>query len=49
MSEYRRKQAWEAGVKAQRAGKPPSACKRPRGTIFYDDWHDGYRWAEQSA
>lgn len=42
MSQYRRKQAWEAGVKAAREGKPATACNRQRGTIFYDDWHDAY-------
>jgi hypothetical protein len=42
MSEYRRKQAYDAGRKAALGGKPRSSCKRQQGTIFYDDWNDGY-------
>ena len=42
MSEYRRRQAYQAGRKAAEQGKPRSACNRERGTIFFDDWQDGY-------
>ena len=42
MTEHRRKQAWDAGAKAAREGKPRTACNRQRGTIFFDDWQDGY-------
>lgn len=49
MSEYQRIQASNAGMKAFREGKSSSACDRPRGTIFYDDWQDGYAAAEQST
>lgn len=47
MSDYRRNLAWKAGRKAQRTGKSPETCNRQPGTIFFDDWHDGYRAAEQ--
>jgi hypothetical protein len=46
MSEYRRQLAWKAGAKAWRDGKPKSSCTRQRGTIFWDDWHDGFEHAE---
>ena len=46
MSEYRRIQASKAGAKAHAAGKPRSSCNRQRGTIFYDDWQDGYSASE---
>lgn len=47
MSEYRRQQAWTAGKKAALAGKSRETCKRVRGTIFFDDWHDGYNSGER--
>lgn len=42
VSEYRRRQAWFAGRKAAEANKPKTACNRQRGTIYYDDWMDGW-------
>ena len=42
VSDYRRNQAWKAGNKAAKAGKPRSTNNRQRGTIYYDDWCDGY-------
>ncbi len=44
MSEYQRMLAYEAGKKAALAGKPETANNRERGTIFFDDWYDG--WAD---
>lgn len=49
MSDYRRQQAWTAGKKAALAGKPRSSCNRQRGTIFFDDWMDGFGEGEEAA
>lgn len=49
MSDYHRRKAWQAGNKAFRDGLPRSACTRPQGTIYYDDWHDGYNDAEREG
>lgn len=49
VSEYRRNQAWNAGAKARREGKPEAANNRQPGTIYYDDWHDGYEYERQIA
>lgn len=49
MSEYRRIQAYQAGRKAALAGKRVEVCNRQRGTIFYDDWHDGFWDGEREA
>ena len=46
MANNRRHEAWAAGQKAALDGKPESSCRRRPGTIFYDDWHDGY-WSVQ--
>ncbi len=43
-SDYRRQQAFAAGKKAALAGKPDTANNRQRGTIYFDDWADG--WGE---
>lgn len=40
--DHRCRLAWRAGVKAAEAGKPMSSNNRPIGTVFYDDWCDGY-------
>jgi hypothetical protein len=48
MSEYLRRLAFKAGEKAARQGRPGSVCNRQRGTIFFDDWHDGYEQALNS-
>jgi hypothetical protein len=45
VSEYRRGQAFAAGRKAATEGKPRTACNRQCGTIYYDDWMDGYEEA----
>tara|TARA_Y100000114_G_scaffold153717_2_gene174266 strand:- start:28690 stop:28878 length:189 start_codon:yes stop_codon:yes gene_type:complete len=42
VSDYRRQQAWVAGNKAGKAGLPSDRNNRQRGTIFYDDWADGW-------
>lgn len=42
MSDYRRSLAWKAGRKAAIAGKSENANNRQSGTIFYDDWCDGW-------
>lgn len=44
MSEHRRRLAFKAGKKAALNGKPETENNRQRGTIFFDDWYDG--WAE---
>ena len=48
MSDYRRMQAAKAGYKAALEGRPRSVCNRQRGTIFFDDWHDGYNEGERA-
>ena len=42
MSDFRREQAWRAGAKASSEGKPETANSRQKGTVFYDDWWDGW-------
>lgn len=42
ISEYRRGLAWKAGQKARSADKGRETCNRERGTIYYDDWQDGW-------
>jgi len=42
ISEYRCEQAWNAGVKAALAEKKRSSNNRQPGTVYYDDWADGY-------
>ena len=49
MSDYRREQAWKAGYKAARDGKSRETCNRRQGTIFWDDWHDGYNDGEREG
>lgn len=49
MSDHRREKAWQAGKKAGMAGKPATANNRQQGTIFYDDWHDGWLEGRRSA
>ena len=45
VSDRRRNLAWLAGERAARQGKPASSCDRIRGTIYYDDWMDGFEHA----
>lgn len=42
MNDYRRGQAYLSGTKAARRGKPETANNRERGTIYFDDWWDGW-------
>lgn len=42
ISDYRRELAFKAGKKAGQSGKPETANKRQRGTIYFDDWWDGW-------
>jgi hypothetical protein len=42
MSEYRRLLAYRAGRKAALNRRDRSTCKRTPGTIYFDDWHDGF-------
>ena len=42
ISYYRCRLAYEAGVKARQKGKPRSANNREPGTVYYDDWGDGW-------
>lgn len=48
VSEYRRSLAFKAGAKAAREMKPKGVCNREQGTIYYDDWHDGYNEVENA-
>lgn len=47
MSDYRRNQAWQAGRKAAQQGKPLGANPRQRGTIYFDDWDDGWLYGHR--
>lgn len=47
MSEYRRGLAYTAGKKAALAGKLRTANNRQPGTIFHDDWGDGFDEGER--
>lgn len=49
MSDYRRQQAYEAGQNAGQKGLSEAACTRQRGTIYFDDWHDGYQEGQRTA
>lgn len=49
MTEYRRRLAFKAGRKAALIGRQRTANNRERGTIFYDDWSDGYDDGEREA
>jgi hypothetical protein len=49
VSEYRARQAANAGAKAFRDGKPRSANNRPHGTYWRDCWNDGFDHAENEA
>lgn len=49
ISDYRRGLAWKAGHKAARAGNTATANNRQRGTIYYDDWADGWREGDLAA
>jgi hypothetical protein len=49
MSDYRREQAWQAGKKAALAGEAETANNRERGTIFFDDWADGWNEGRSQA
>ena len=42
VSDHRRNLAWLAGDRAARQGKSRETCTRMPGTIYFDDWHDGY-------
>lgn len=47
-SEYERRIiAYKGGVEAQKSGKRREDNDEPRGTIFHDDWNDGYEEAER--
>lgn len=45
VSPYRRQLAYAAGKKARQQGKPTTANNRQEGTIYADDWWDG--WNEE--
>ena len=42
VSDYRRNLAYNAGKKARQQNKPTSANNRQEGTIYADDWWDGW-------
>lgn len=45
--ERARMRAYEDGRAAYHLGKLHESCKRKPGTIYFDDWHDGFQEAEQ--
>lgn len=45
ISNYRSRLAFKAGRKARQLGKPSTANNREPGTVYYDDWWDG--WNEE--
>jgi hypothetical protein len=47
ISTTRRQQAWKAGQKARADGKPEDANNRLFGTIYYDDWSDGWGYEDR--
>ena len=47
ISEHRRRMAWTAGKKAALSGKPRDTNNRTRGTIYFDDWADGWDEGER--
>jgi hypothetical protein len=49
MSDYRRRLAYQAGRKAALSGKPETANNREWGTIYFDDWADGWQSARKAA
>lgn len=42
MSDFKRGQAWAAGYNAALAGKPQEHNNRHPGTVYFDDWLDGW-------
>lgn len=46
VSEHRRHLAYHAGQVAAMAGKSREKCNRQPGTIYFDDWHDGFNSGE---
>lgn len=42
MSDILRHKAWTSGNKASKAGKKVTSCRYKQGTIYYDDWCDGF-------
>lgn len=42
VNNQRREKAFQAGRKAALASLTEEECKEPCGTIYYDDWFDGY-------
>lgn len=49
MSEHKRAKAFHQGAETYRAGQPRESCSLPRGTIYFDDWNDGFEEASQKA
>ena len=47
--EYRRNLAFKAGRKAALAGKARDTNNRQPGTIFHDDWADGFDEGERET
>ena len=48
VSDRRRRAAWSAGYQARKDGKSPAANDRPQGTIYFDDWADGFQAASNT-
>lgn len=49
MSDHKRAKAFKQGADAYRAGQSRENCPLPRGTIYFDDWNDGFEQASQKA
>jgi hypothetical protein len=47
VNEYRRAKAWMAGKEAALEGASRTSCNREAGTIYFDDWHDGFDEGER--
>ena len=47
VSSQRRAQAWNHGEAAALAGKTEHANKQTPGTIYFDDWLDGFADGER--
>jgi len=44
--EKRRENAWQNGFAVGNSGGGTNECQEVQGTIFYDDWHDGFYTGE---
>ena len=45
---FQRANAFKAGRTAGMRDESRTSCRYPRGTIYYDDWHDGFAEGEKN-